>query len=86
MALQMMVVYMLGGIGIALGVILWAIRSRQFQDQDRARYLPLRDLGEQQLKNPPERKISPTVLLAGGIVVLGLGSILVMLYQLLRLE
>ena len=28
---------------IIAGFVIWAIRSRQFKDQDRARYLPLDD-------------------------------------------
>jgi nitrogen fixation-related uncharacterized protein len=29
-------------LGSAVAVLVWAVRARQFSDQDRARYLPLR--------------------------------------------
>ena len=33
--------YMLAGVAIALVVFAWALKNGQFQDQQRARYLPL---------------------------------------------
>ncbi|NWF57190.1 MAG: cbb3-type cytochrome oxidase assembly protein, partial [Syntrophaceae bacterium] len=32
-----------GGVLISLGVFFWALRTGQFSDQERARYLPLAD-------------------------------------------
>jgi cbb3-type cytochrome oxidase maturation protein len=37
------VAYIVIGIGISLLVFLWAVKTGQFHDQQRARYLPLRD-------------------------------------------
>jgi cbb3-type cytochrome oxidase maturation protein len=37
------VAYIVIGIGISLLVFFWAVKSGQFHDQQRARYLPLRD-------------------------------------------
>jgi cbb3-type cytochrome oxidase maturation protein len=34
--------YLVLGLIFAVAVLVWAIRSGQFEDQDRARYLPLR--------------------------------------------
>ena len=34
-------IFLLSGTLLAVVTIVWAIRSRQFDDQDRARYLPL---------------------------------------------
>jgi cbb3-type cytochrome oxidase maturation protein len=39
-------------VSTALGAFIWALRSGQFSDQERARFLPLRDLGEAQEKGP----------------------------------
>jgi cbb3-type cytochrome oxidase maturation protein len=39
------------GLAISLGVFFWALKSGQFQDQQRARFLPLRD----DLDSPPSR-------------------------------
>ena len=38
--------YALLGIGLFSAFFLWAVRNRQFTDQDRARYLPLATLEE----------------------------------------
>ena len=35
--------YMVSGFIISLVVLLWALRNGQFQDQERARFLPLED-------------------------------------------
>lgn len=38
---------------MAIGVLVWAVRYHQFEDQDRARYLPLVDLTEEELNRKP---------------------------------
>ena len=35
--------YMAAGLAISLIVLIWALRNGQFKDQQRARYLPLKD-------------------------------------------
>lgn len=40
------VAYIAIGLLISLPVFFWALRSGQFQDQQRARFLPLRDIGD----------------------------------------
>jgi cbb3-type cytochrome oxidase maturation protein len=37
--------YIIIGLSISLVLFCWAVRTGQFQDQQRARYLPLRDEG-----------------------------------------
>lgn len=37
------IAYIVIGLGITLLVFWWAVKSGQFQDQQRARFLPLRD-------------------------------------------
>jgi len=49
------VAYMLVGFGISLVVFFWALRSGQFKDQERARFLPL-----EQGEAPRPSKISRT--------------------------
>ena len=39
------VAYIAVGLVISLPVFLWALKTGQFQDQQRARFLPLRDRG-----------------------------------------
>ena len=63
---------------ISLLAFLWGIQSGQFSDQERARYLPLRDtLPPPLVKNPAKRPMEVYALLSiGMIVLLGLaGSI-----------
>jgi cbb3-type cytochrome oxidase maturation protein len=70
---------------ISLLAFLWGIQSGQFSDQERARYLPLRDTLPQPLvKNPAKRPIEVYVLLSiGMMVLLGLaGSIFLSVYRL----
>lgn len=40
------IAYIAIGLLISLPVFGWALRSGQFQDQQRARFIPLRDIGE----------------------------------------
>ena len=35
------ITYMLSGLVLSILVLIWALRNRQFRDQQRARYLPL---------------------------------------------
>jgi hypothetical protein len=48
--------FLLTGVGMAVLVAVWAVRTRQFEESDRARYLPLGDLGAAELgERPPVR-------------------------------
>jgi cbb3-type cytochrome oxidase maturation protein len=40
--------YMAVGLGISLVVFFWALNNGQFRDQQRARYLPLHDVPDEQ--------------------------------------
>ena len=61
------------GLGISLGVFFWALRSGQFSDQERARYLPLGDpLRLPPVENPS--KLSGEVYALLFAVALGLGA------------
>jgi cbb3-type cytochrome oxidase maturation protein len=41
MYLPYFIAYMLSGFVLSLVVLVWALKNRQFRDQQRARYLPL---------------------------------------------
>ncbi len=60
------------GVLASIGVFLWALRSGQFADQGRARYLPL-------CESDPLSPVTPTRRLPGEMVVLlfviGLGVV-----------
>jgi cbb3-type cytochrome oxidase maturation protein len=66
----------------SLAAFLWGLQSGQFSDQDRARYLPLRDvLPQPAVKDPGRLTLEVYVLMVIGILmVLGLaGSLLLAL-------
>ena len=72
------------GLLASMGVFFWALRSGQFSDQERARYLPLSDgFHRPPVENPA--KLSPEVyalLLAMGIGFLALiGTIVLTLIR-----
>lgn len=65
--------YMLVGMGITLPVLLWALNSGQFKDQQRARFLPL--AGEDHDPPPvarPFRRFEIFTLMA--LALAGLGA------------
>ncbi len=80
--MQMLLIYLLVGGVFAVSVLVWALSSRQFDEQDRARFLPLRDLCPQELAEPPERKITPSVAMIFVILVCGLTPVVTMLIML----
>jgi cbb3-type cytochrome oxidase maturation protein len=41
------IVYLIAGLAVALWAFRWAIKNGQFKDQQRARFLPLDEEGEQ---------------------------------------
>lgn len=50
-------IFLASGTLMAVLAILWAIRSDQFEEQDRARYLPLVDLSAREMaEQPPVRR------------------------------
>jgi cbb3-type cytochrome oxidase maturation protein len=56
----------------SLVAFLWGLQSGQFSDQDRARYLPLRDLLPQPMvKDPARLTVEIYVLMFIGILMIG---------------
>ena len=68
--------FLVTGLLMAVFVIIWAVKTRQFEDQDRARYIPLRGLSDEELKKESPRLnatlIGNVVVLASGILAIGL--------------
>jgi len=70
---------------VSLVAFIWALRSGQFSDQGRARYLPLRnELPLAPVKNPSKfTAVVYALLFIGGVGMLGLlAPILLSLYRL----
>ena len=65
--------YMLAGVAIALAVFAWAVKNGQFQDQQRARFLPL-------LNAPPRAPVKAKrssrieIYVLFTVVIVGLGT------------
>ncbi len=58
-------------LGISLTAFIWGLQSGQFSDQERARYLPLRDgLAQTPVKNPSKLALEVYVLIFMGLIVL----------------
>ena len=69
--------FLLTGVAMAVLVAAWAVRTRQFEESDRARYLPLGDLDEAEIRDrPPVRRgasfYANLAVALSGLVVLGL--------------
>jgi cbb3-type cytochrome oxidase maturation protein len=57
---------------VSLTAFLWGLQSGQFSDQERARYLPLRDeLPLPVVKDPAKWTVEVYVLMSIGVVVMG---------------
>jgi cbb3-type cytochrome oxidase maturation protein len=85
MATRMLIVYLLIGAAFAVGLISWALRSRQFDDQERARFLPLRDLSDAELANPPPRRLTWSVGLVFVVAAVGLLAVAQLVIRLVAL-
>ena len=76
MFLRTWLVFLISGVLFASLAVLWAVRSRQFEETDRARYIPLRDLGPEPLTvvSVPRRRLflfgNLAVLLSGALAIL----------------
>jgi nitrogen fixation-related uncharacterized protein len=71
------IVFLLSGTVMAIVVLLWGMRTRQFDEQQRARYLPLVGLTPEELAAPPRIRrgasfVALLGILAAGTLVLGL--------------
>ena len=64
----------------SLGGFLWAYRHRQFIDQERARYLPLRNeaIPASGLSRP---RVNRELLALAGVLAIGVAAILVTLFE-----
>jgi cbb3-type cytochrome oxidase maturation protein len=82
----MLMGYMVSGALVAALAVVWAVRSRQFEDQDRARFLPLRDLGERELASPPRAHLPPSVVWMGVVLLVGLGTLARLVLKVAGLE
>jgi len=72
------VLLILLGVGLGIWAFLWALRSGQFAEQDRARFLPLRDESVASQVEPAPGRSPATYFLGfvGGLVLLAMAAAL----------
>jgi cbb3-type cytochrome oxidase maturation protein len=74
MFLNFWLFFLITGISFSIGLFIWAVKNRQFEDQTRAKYLPLKDLEDDEKLEKPERSFKETVPF---IVVITIGLIMI---------
>lgn len=70
---------------MAIGTVVWSIRSQQFEDQNRARYLPLVGLTPEELADKPPVRTGVNFYAMLFIIFIGLFSIGSTLYVMYRI-
>ena len=53
--------FMITGILFAIGLFVWAVKNRQFEEQNRLRFLPLKDLDDTKKFEKPEKSLRDTI-------------------------
>ena len=76
--------FVVTGLVMAAVTVAWAIRTKQFDDQERARFLPLRGLSAEELERPAPRahvmnRVGMYALLTFGLS--GIGALLVLVLK-----
>ncbi len=72
------IIFLASGLIMAVFSVAWGIRARQFDDQDRARFLPLADLPRSEMTRAPAKAFKAEyaaicVVLLMGIATIGAG-------------
>jgi nitrogen fixation-related uncharacterized protein len=66
-------VFLASGTVMAIVTLVWSIRNHQFEDQERARYLPLADLSAEELASRP--RVGRTAHYFGIVSILALNVV-----------
>ena len=74
MFLNFWLFFLITGISFSIGLFIWAVKNRQFEDQTRAKYLPLKDLEDDEKLEKPKRSFKETVPF---IVIMMIGLIMI---------
>lgn len=61
MFVPLWVLFLTFGTLVAITALVWGIRNHQFEDQERARYLPLGDLSPEDIAAQPPARASATL-------------------------
>lgn len=69
-------IFLGSGLVMAAGTVVWAIRSGQFDDQQRARFIPLAGLSGDELTREPTRRRRSDYAGVFTMLFVGVGAIL----------
>ncbi len=75
MFVSMWVVFLLSGLVMAIVTIVWAIRSKQFDDQQRARFLPLTGLTGRELAAAPKKRHRAEIVGIWSMLIIGVSAL-----------
>ena len=78
MFLNLWILFACFGIIFSILLFIWAVKKGQFEEQERARFLPLKDIDDDEKLEKPGRGFSETMLFVI-IAVLGLVIISIMI-------
>ena len=68
-------IFLGSGLAMAAGTVIWAIRSGQFDDQQRARFIPLVGLSGRELAREPTRRRRSDYAGVWAMLLVGVGAI-----------
>ena len=84
MFIPVWLIFLFTGTVMAVAFLVWSIRSHQYDDQDRARYLPLNTLEPEELADQPPVRHGAGFYGILTILILGIGSVLLTLLVVLK--
>ncbi len=79
-------VFLFSGTVMAILVLFWGIKNHQFEDQDRARYLPLAGLSAREIDAPSEPRRGLTYFIILGLIALGPAVLIYTLATVIRVS
>ena len=74
-------IFLSSGLVMAVITVVWGIRTRQFEEQKRARFIPLRGLTAEEINKVPRKKhfadyVGVCAMLIVGLAAIGAGLLL----------
>ena len=75
MFVPLWVLFLVSGLLMAICTVVWGIRSGQFEDQDRARYLPLAGLTAEEIDAKPATKHRAETIAGSVLILVGLSAL-----------
>jgi len=68
-------IFLVSGLAMAVITVVWAIRTRQFEEQGRARFIPLAGLTAEEFAARPARKHRAEILAVWALLLVGSAAI-----------